>query len=80
MTDRETANDLVDAAGLHISGLGDLAASIESALTRARAEALEEAKQLFRQSTDAKGGCRMLSQGDDCKCFLCLCDSAKGTP
>jgi hypothetical protein len=34
-----------------------------------------KAKELFRASTDAKGGCKMLSQGSECKCFLCLVDN-----
>lgn len=34
---------------------------------------LREAKVTFRQSTDSKGGCRILSD-KDCRCFLCLCD------
>lgn len=36
---------------------------------------LEKSKELFRESTDATGGCRMLSRGDGCKCFLCAVDA-----
>lgn len=36
---------------------------------------LKKAKEIFRTSTDAKGGCNMLSQGGECNCFLCLCDA-----
>ena len=39
---------------------------------------LKKSKELFRISTDAGGGCKMLCQGDDCKCFLCLVDNELG--
>jgi hypothetical protein len=35
---------------------------------------LKKAKELFRGSTDAKGGCKVPSQGNACRCFLCVCD------
>jgi hypothetical protein len=33
---------------------------------------LEKAKEIYREIHP--GGCRMLSQGDACECFLCRCD------
>ena len=36
---------------------------------------LEKSKDLFRKSSDSRGGCRMLLQGVDCKCFLCAVDA-----
>jgi len=36
---------------------------------------LERAKEIYRGFYS--GGCRMLSQGDHCTCFLCKCDEAK---
>lgn len=35
---------------------------------------LNKAKELFRESTDAKGGCRVMSEGYACNCFLCKAD------
>lgn len=35
---------------------------------------LEKSKALFQDSTDARGGCKIYSQGDECKCFLCAVD------
>lgn len=39
---------------------------------------LTKSKELFQVSTDARGGCKMLSEAvgkiDKCRCFLCLCD------
>lgn len=40
---------------------------------------LEKSKALFRDSTDAKGGCKLLSQGEACRCFLCLVDNELAT-
>ena len=36
---------------------------------------LEIAKDTYR--IKHPGGCKMLSRGDECKCFLCQCDKAK---
>ena len=36
---------------------------------------LAKAKDLFRDSTDARGGCKMVSSGEKCRCFLCLADN-----
>lgn len=35
---------------------------------------LKRSKDIFRDSTDAQGRCKLLSQGEECKCFLCLVD------
>lgn len=35
---------------------------------------LKKAKEIFRESLDSRGGCKLLSKGDECRCFLCLCD------
>ena len=44
-------------------------------LTMGLLTGLKKAKVLFRDSTDAKGGCKTLSQGEACRCFLCLVDA-----
>ncbi len=36
-------------------------------------EVLEEIKK--RHSRDHPGGCRMFSEGEGCRCTLCLCDN-----
>jgi hypothetical protein len=38
-------------------------------------EGLVEAKNLFKKSTDARGGCKIVSKGSDCECCLCLIDN-----
>lgn len=38
-------------------------------------DGLEKAKELFRQSTDIRGGCKSMSVGNACRCFLCLVDN-----
>ena len=35
---------------------------------------LEKARDLFRKSSDARGGCKKLSLGYACECFLCFVD------
>jgi hypothetical protein len=34
---------------------------------------IEKAKEIYR--TIHRGGCRIISKGDDCDCFLCRCDN-----
>ena len=36
---------------------------------------LEKSKDVFCSSSDARGGCKMLSLGDACECFLCKVDN-----
>ena len=36
---------------------------------------LQKSKELFRSSSDARGGCLMLSKGRQCDCFLCKIDA-----
>ena len=36
---------------------------------------LRRSQEIFRESSDAKGGCKMLSSGEDCNCFLCKIDN-----
>lgn len=38
-------------------------------------QGLEMAKSIYREMHP--GGCKMLSQGELCECFLCRCDKAK---
>ena len=38
-------------------------------------EGLLRAKEEFRLSTDSRGGCKILSLGDACNCFLCRIDN-----
>jgi len=35
---------------------------------------VEGCKEAFRKSTDARGGCKILSQGESCECALCMMD------
>jgi hypothetical protein len=34
----------------------------------------DRSKDIFRQSSDARGQCRYLSRGEACECFLCCVD------
>ena len=40
---------------------------------------LKKSKELFRSSMDTRGACMMLSKGNKCQCFLCLCDNEIAT-
>jgi hypothetical protein len=52
----------------------DLGALIDSAWKQGLYAALEKAKSEYRKIH--AGGCRMLSKGDECRCFLCTMDIA----
>ena len=39
-------------------------------------QGMQRAKEEFRHSSDSAGGCKMLSLGDACNCFLCRIDKA----
>jgi len=52
--------------------------AIEHKVLSYRVATLMYAKELFKVSTDARGGCKILSKGQQCRCFLCLLDAEIG--
>ncbi len=76
MTDaREKAEEIYCSVMLQNKRYEAQLAIIEAGLLSARRAAIEEAKTIYRSLHS--GGCRMLSQGDACECFLCQMDQVK---
>lgn len=64
---------LVEFSGWEVAALRNRAEMTDK--MTAYCNGLEKAKSIYRVLHP--GGCRMLSEGDSCRCFLCQIDEAK---